>query len=398
MVRRSAVISAALGLLGLSVAFPAAPAGAVGARAAEPALHVEIFGHSPTIVVSGHPFSPIDPDDLTSMRGHIFVNYQNGVGAQGEPAPDGTTFSTIIEYSAGGQIDNFWNLTGKSDGLTADLHRGVVISTLNEDGNTSLATIDPDGPTATQVVTYQYQPGNPLPHGGGTDGIAIFHGKILISASAPGNLPSSGTTPATMPAVYRTTLIPDGRGGGTARLTPVFFDGSSASVANTAAPTESPVSPNPPAWGSVPAEGTVVSLALTDPDSNEVVPDASPRFAGDFVLDSQGDQQLIFAARPGTSHQQLSVLDLSQSIDDSGFVGDRGGSLVMTDATDNEVVRVSGDLEAGQVFASATPGNGNNPGTGPNYVATIDLSTGTVSAVPALSAIQPKGMIFVSRD
>ncbi|MGI8412691.1 MAG: hypothetical protein ACR2QA_09390 [Solirubrobacteraceae bacterium] len=42
--------------------------------------------------------------------------------------------------------------------------------------------------------------------------------------------------------------------------------------------------------------GKPVKLALTDPDSNAGVPGASPRFAGDLVLVSQADQQLIFAA------------------------------------------------------------------------------------------------------
>ena len=43
-----------------------------------------------------------------------------------------------------------------------------------------------------------------------------------------------------------------------------------------------------------PHAGTNVTLALTDPDSNEVVPHVSPKFGGDFMLDSQGDRELIF--------------------------------------------------------------------------------------------------------
>src|SRR5207245_10787665 len=44
--------------------------------------------------------------------------------------------------------------------------------------------------------------------------------------------------------------------------------------------------------------GATTTLALTDPDSNAIVPAASPRFAGQFMLDSQGDGQLIFAPLP----------------------------------------------------------------------------------------------------
>ena len=43
-----------------------------------------------------------------------------------------------------------------------------------------------------------------------------------------------------------------------------------------------------------PKAGKSINLALTDPDSNEVVPWVAPKYAGDFMLDSQGDQELIF--------------------------------------------------------------------------------------------------------
>jgi hypothetical protein len=61
--------------------------------------------------------------------------------------------------------------------------------------------------------------------------------------------------------------------------------------------------------------GHNVTLALTDPDSSEVVPTRSPKFGGDFMLDSQGDQELIFYG-PGGS---LRVLHLTASVDDSAW-------------------------------------------------------------------------------
>jgi hypothetical protein len=39
-----------------------------------------------------------------------------------------------------------------------------------------------------------------------------------------------------------------------------------------------------------PAVGNEVTRALTDPDSNGVVPSSSPAIAGDFVLNAQADQ------------------------------------------------------------------------------------------------------------
>jgi hypothetical protein len=43
------------------------------------------------------------PDDITAMGGSIFVAWQNGVGPQGEPAPNGNTQSTVVEYSSNGR-------------------------------------------------------------------------------------------------------------------------------------------------------------------------------------------------------------------------------------------------------------------------------------------------------
>jgi hypothetical protein len=392
---RSVLRGAGVGFIGLLVVGGTASVAAAAPTTSHPAgLRMNVFGHNPTVWVSGQRFSPTDPDDITSLGGDVFVNYQNGVGPQGEPAADGTDFSTVIEYGRDGRIVASWDLVGKSDGLSADPMTGEVISTLNEDANSSLATIDPDGKSGHQVVSYSYSPANPLPHGGGTDALAIYHGRILISASAPGTV-AGATSPA--PAVYVATLTRTGPGVGTAALRALFDDSSPATVANTAAPTPSAFSPDPPSYGTLPALGSTVSLALTDPDSNEVVPHASPRFGGDFVLDSQGDQELIFD-HPNGAHQELSVLYLSQSIDDSGYVGNAGGALYLTDAAANDVVRLRGDLQPGQVFVVATPSGANNAVNAPDYLATLNLWTGTVTSIPALSGLQPKGLIFVAAD
>jgi hypothetical protein len=64
--------------------------------------------------------------------------------------------------------------------------------------------------------------------------------------------------------------------GGTAFLHPLLNDNAIATVANAG------------------AEGRQTQLALTDPDSSEIVPGQAPRFQGDYVLDSQGDRQQIY--------------------------------------------------------------------------------------------------------
>ena len=355
---------------------------------------VRVIAQNQVVTVDGNPFSVSNPDDLTQLGAHLFVSYQNGVGAQGEPTASGVDFSTIAEYSHHGSLIATWDLTGKSDGLTADPETGQVIATVNEDGNSSIYTIAPEAVPASQVVHYQYSPANPLPHGGGTDAIAIYHGQVLVSASAPGTVPATAANP---PAVYQVSFQrTPGTQTGTATLTPVFGDDSSATVANTTTPPPTPLSPAPPSWCTpadtacaVPAEGSSVTLALTDPDSSEVVPHTSPRFGGDYVLDSQGDQQLLFMARDG----RLSDLFLNQSVDDTAYISHAGQTLYATDASADAVIAVTGPVSVGDAITVATPSGANNAVNANDYFATLNLANGDVEAIPALSTWQPKSLI-----
>jgi hypothetical protein len=298
----------------------------------------------------GTAFSAVD--DITAMEGSVFVSWQNGVGPKGEPAGNGTTQSTVAQYSSSGRLINSWQLTGRCDGMAADSQHDRIIATVNEDGNSSLVTITPDAPKPSQLVHYTYSP-SALPHGGGTDAPHIYRGQILISASNPSD--------TTRPAVYRATLS-----GTTATLASVFNDNSNAIVANT----------------NDPAHGKQVTLTLTDPDSNSVVPSSSPRFGGDFVLDSQGDQQQVYVRNAGRPGQQLFALNLSQSVDDTVWASSSRGTLYATDGK-STAYALRGNFKKGTAFSAVTPGNANNapPSPGPNYLATLDLNTGVLTPV-----------------
>jgi hypothetical protein len=116
--------------------------------------------------------------------------------------------------------------------------------------------------------------------------------------------------------------------GGTAVLRPLFADNASATVANA---------------GSV---GAADDAALTDPDSNEVVSGQAPRLQGDFVLDSQGDQQQIYLRDLGQGGDPgLRVVDLSQSINDTAWVTARRGTPYVTDKSSGDVVVVRGPFD-----------------------------------------------------
>ena len=316
------------------------------------------------------------PDDLSLLAGRVYVGFQNGVGAQGEASPDGNLDSTVVEFTLGGEEVRQWDVQGKVDGLTADPSRGKVIATVNEDNNSGLYTISP----RTRSVTH-YAYNKPLPHKGGTDAISIFHGEILISASAPGTVGAAAPQP-TYPAVYVVTLNPRTK---VATVRALFSDEATAKAVNG------------------PTAGKQVRLGLTDPDSNEVVPSDSPRFRGDFMLNSQGDQELIFDQITGGWHQRLSVLSLPTSVDDTAWATRHFGVLYTTDSTADTLDVVYGNLSAGTAYTAVTPCNANSapatcpaPGFPANYLGTVNLWTGALTKARTCgAAVQPKGLIFV---
>lgn len=131
------------------------------------------------------------------------------------------------------------------------------------------------------------------------------------------------------------------------------------------------------------------------PDSNAVVPSTSPRFAGEFALDSQGDQRQIYAH--GLSGDELSVLNPSQSVDDTQWITAPGSTLYAAEGGANEVVAVHGDFNPGTAFTAATPGDSNNAPAHPpaNFLGTINFETGTATPVPGVS-IQPNSLVHIA--
>jgi hypothetical protein len=380
--RRSASLGAAVVAAGLlataGCSSPSSGSGSASPSASSKTLAVKqiIFG-----TTLKHSFQPngtsaaktehlTQPDDIVILGGNLYVGFQNGVGPQGEVAPSGNLDSTLVEFTPAGSIVKQWDLAGKIDGLGADPATRQVIATVNEDSKSSLYTIS--GGTVTR---YTYTP-SPLPHLGGTDGVAVDKGKILISASAPG---TGGKAPASAPAVYAVTL---NAGAKTAKVAPFFADNATATGV------------------SAPNAGKMVTLALTDPDSNLVVPSSSPQFAGDFMLNAQGDQELVFS---GSSGQNLQVLKISKPVDDTAWATSASGSLYTTDSGANTVDAITGSFKPGTAYTAVAPCNANSaptvcpapPHYPPNSLGTINLKTGAVGQVTVNGIVAPKGLIFV---
>jgi hypothetical protein len=399
-VTRTARIVAPLAasLAGLALAGPVIASSAASADAS-PQFQVQqiLNGMSlqHTFTPAGSSTSVTDPltapDDITALGQNLFVSFQNGVGAQGEPTSDGNTASTVVEFTPSGTVISQWDLTGKVDGLTADPQTGLVIATVNEDDNSSIYTIRPAGPAGMQIQHYAYN--ETLPHFGGTDAISIYQGQVLVSASAPGTATGSAAPPQpTYPAVYSVTFDQATR---VATATPLFYDEDPAVTANVG-----------------PGRGTVAPLALTDPDSSEVVPYLAHRFGGAFMLDSQGDLQQIFLqgddaqggnAQGDESGSRLTVLNLAASVDDSAWATSPFGRLFGADASTDTVDMVTGPFRPGTMFAAVTPCNANAapatcpaPGFPANYLGVEDMWTGGLTGVTLTGpSFQPHSLIFV---
>jgi len=314
------------------------------------------------------------PDDITAYGGNLYTAFQNGVGPQGQPAPDGNRDSTIVEFTRGGSVVAQWDVSGKVDGLTANPGTGDVIATVNEDLHSSLYDI-----TGGTVVHYRYN--QALPHHGGTDAISFYRGHMLISASAPGTTGAAAPN-AAYPAVYSVTLNSTTR---VATVEPYYGDEASAHQAN------------------LDHVGERTTLALTDPDSSEVVPSAAPRFRGDFMLNSQGDLELIFSS----VHSSLWVLKLAQSIDDTAWPTAWGSTLYATDNAADTVNAVDSKLFwPGRAFVAVTPCNANTapatcpaPGYPANYLGVLDMFTGQIARVDLHGhALHPQGLVFVANN
>ena len=135
--------------------------------------------------------------------------------------------------------------------------------------------------------------------------------------------------------------------------------------------------------------------ALTDPDSNALVPYSSPLYGGQYMLNSQGDQLLVFARLRWNGSLALTELPLNQGgtpagVDDVAWATDGGGTLYATDHSANAIYKITGPFVPGQSFAAL-----DSVGTaGDNLeIDRLDLPTGTLS--PFITGFgEVKGLTF----
>ena len=324
--------------------------------------------------VAAPPPGASGPDDITRLgtdgvdggRNLIWTAYQNGINPDGTPGtPGGPTKSTIAGYDpVDGRLVRTIRVTGKVDGLTADPRIDRLVATVNEDENSALYLVNVATGDATK---FHYDPSPSESDNGGTDSIAIWGGQIVLAHSNPND-----TEDATAYAVTLDWWT------GIAHLRTLFSNDSRAFDAVT---------------------HTWVTLALTDPDTNFVMPEAAPRFAGTLATISQADGEIIFASRSRSDSLDLTVLPVTDNvpgnippIDGLAVATAERGILYVVDAGAGTITALTTNgWPAGTVFV-AEPSDNSNP-----ILGTLDLWTGMITPL-SNAFVSPKGLLFVPAD
>jgi hypothetical protein len=288
------------------------------------------------------------PDSIAVVGRHVFVGYGDG------HLPDGSDGlnSQIVEFSMDGKVEHIYTVPGHSDGLKLDPVTRHLWALQNEDANPNLVIIDPKNRHQTAPFLFSAEP-----HGGGYDDIVFRGCKVFISASNPSGNPNTG------PAIV-TAHLEDG----IVQVAPLLMGNATAIDVPT---------------------GASITLNLQDPDSMTLDPQ------GNLVLDSQGDQELIYVTHPGQPDQQALRLPLSLSsagastpveTDDTAFVTASDGFVLFADKGLNTVFKLT--------RAGFVPGSAYTAADGGPVVGTLDLTSGVVT--PIVSGLKnPGGLVFV---
>ena len=314
-----------------------------------PGFTLEVFAHAPE--------GASRPDSLAIVNGNVWVGY----GGTGKPDGSGGAKSQIVAFGADGKVVRNLTVVGHNDGLRLDPSTGKLWAIQNEDGDANLVLIDP---TSGAMEKYTFTAGR---HGGGYDDVAFIGDAAYVSASNP-SVDNGAKNPG--PSVVKAMLQADH----TVAVTPVMSGTPEAKDVVT---------------------GKTSRLNLTDPDSLAISP------AGDLILDSQGDSELLWMKPGAVGKPVIHVLPLlgSVQIDDTAFVTSRTGYLLFADTKADLVYKL-----AAPVWVVGTPfsaSNGVEASTNPPaaaipaYIGQLNLRTGALLPV-AEHLVSPHGMIFVA--
>jgi hypothetical protein len=321
------------------VAATPGPVAATLGPVAKPPYTVTIFAHAPQGLTN--------PDSITTALGKIYVVYANATN------PDGTGgSSTIVEYSQTGKMLRTFSVIGKADGLKYNPFDHKLWALRDEDSNPQLTLIDPNSGNEDNFTYAQ----KPL-HGGGYDDVVFTKENTFISASNP-SVDAKGQN--NFPSIVEARLV-----GNQVFVKPVFF--GNASVVDI-------------------VSGNEVVVPQADPDSLKV------DSAGDLVLDSQADGDLIFINAADTANQAALRLHLTNgtakqiTVDDTVFPTAPSGTILVVDTKGDTIYAVKSE--------AFQPGGAYSASDSDGILGKVDLSTGLVT--PIVTGMKtPHGALFV---
>jgi hypothetical protein len=300
-------------------------------------VHVSTFATGTAVNATG-------PDSIALSSNSIWVSYTNGADSTGLGGS-----STIVQYKKSGSVRTTYSIAGSVDGLKVDPETRTVWAMQNQDGNSTLTLISPKTRTTSAPISYAVKSATQ-----GYDDVVFRAGQIFVSYTNP-TLPTDPTIQlvrnVSNPIVVSNVLL-------------MGATGTDLATGKANQPT-----------------------TQTDPDSLKLTPH------GDLMLTSGNDGQLIFVAKPGTSEQAVSFLQLRDQsgnavsgLDDAVFATTHEGTFWLTETGANRVLKIKAeDLPVGSLYACVSS---------VNALVSVNLKTGVVT--PVVSNLNaPHGLEFV---
>jgi len=294
------------------------------------------------------PAGATQPDDLAvSANGaQLWVGYGNGVDTFGKGGP-----SNVVEYDiASGVVLKNISIPGHVDGLKINPRTGDVWATENEDGNPTLAVINPASGTFT---IYRFSPALIT---GGFDDLVFAPAGPERGSPLDVFLVTSSQVDTTTPAIVRISGPP--------RRT------------NTPVKAALPGAPQT-VWNVVTNNAETTDM-VGDPDSMTLDP------AGELVLNNRSDDSLYIVRDSKAQNPVLRVpltlegtaLEVNDTIFTSSAtngVSSTAGTIFITDTGANAIYMLTKPyFPASEVYAAANVAN---------VVGLVDLNTGVVTPV-----------------
>jgi hypothetical protein len=310
---------------------------------AKPPYTVTVFAHAPEGLTN--------PDSITTANRKIYVVYANNTPADGSGVGINNR-SIIVEYSRSGQMVGTFEVVGKADGLKYNPFDHKLWALRNEDSKPGLTLIDP---RSGEKTDYTYA--EPPLHGGGYDDVVFTKETTFISASNP-TVDTKGQN--NFPSIVEARLV-----GNQVFLKPVFL--GNASLFDI-------------------VSGQKVIVPQADPDSLKV------DSAGDLVLDSQADGDLIFINAADSENQAALRLHLTNgtarqiTVDDTVFPTTPSGTILVVDTNGDTIYAVKSD--------AFQPGGAYSASDSDGILGKVDLSTGMVTPV-VTGMMTPHGALFL---